>query len=98
MLLSVATGAAAYFGYIPTAAERAPVFIAWSHPDIMAVLGHGCSIVLGIGAGDSGGGLRDHLVSPSMAAHIRRRAVSGVRPLAEGFTFSRQTKKRRIAE
>ena len=96
MLLSVAAGVATYLGYIPPASERAPQFIAWSHPDILAVLGHGCSILLGISAGDSGGGLRDHMVSPSMAAYYRRRSVSGLHSLAKDI--ARQAKKSRIVE
>lgn len=47
-LAMFAADMAAAYGMLATAADRPRVFLAWSHPDVLALLGHGASIVLGI--------------------------------------------------
>lgn len=44
----VAADAATLLGWLSSAAQRPRVFLAWSHPDVLALLGHAASIVLGL--------------------------------------------------
>ncbi len=58
-LVSVLAAVMATFGVIPDHLTRDNSwFIAWSYPDIEALLGHACNIALGIGAGDMGRRIR----------------------------------------
>lgn len=53
-LVSLLVGGLTIVGVVPDAAARGAVFIDVSHPDALALLGHGASITLGLGAGDAG--------------------------------------------
>ena len=69
-------GGLTYFGLIPNSAARPDVYIAWSYPDIISILGHMASITLGLGAGDAGLRVRDHFRSRSLALHYRSELVA----------------------
>jgi hypothetical protein len=58
------------FGFIPDHTERARMFIAFSQPDITAILGHAANIVIGFGAGDFGSKVRSYLTADLMASDI----------------------------
>ena len=70
LLLSVLASVLATVGLIPDHLTRDNSwFIAWSYPDIVALLGHGANILLGLGAGDGGRMVRVPLESrPRLAA------------------------------
>jgi len=70
-LISVVVGAATFFGLVPNSGDRPFIYIAWSHPDILAIIGHTSNVVLGIASGDSGGGIRKRLESPSGYSILR---------------------------
>lgn len=60
-LLSVVAGVATFFGMIPGSVDRPFLYIAWSHPDILAIIGHGANVILGMGSGDLGAGRRRYM-------------------------------------
>jgi hypothetical protein len=54
--LSSFVGFLVYNGLVCSSQERDLIFIAFSYPDILAILGHSASIFLGYKSGDFGGG------------------------------------------
>lgn len=75
---SVCCGIATEFGVIASGAERPRVYVALAHPDLLSILGHAASIVLGAAAGDGGLRIRDILGRRSVAVHYRADAVRRV--------------------
>lgn len=57
---------AAVSGALPPASARPRTFLAWSHPDVLALLGHGASIILGLWA--EGGRLSAALRRPALVS------------------------------
>ena len=51
------------FGLVPSHLQRAPVFLAFSLPDIVALAGHGANIAIGAGSGDGGSRILSFLTS-----------------------------------
>lgn len=77
-LLSLLTSFCTELGYIPNSANRPPMVIAWSHPDITAILGHLAAIVVGAASGDSGGRFKNALGSLEMVHSYGRRGISSI--------------------
>lgn len=88
-LVSVATSGLTQLGVIPDSTMRPDVYIAWSHPDITAILGHMASITLGLGAGDAGYRIGLALRRRSVAADYRFGFVSRLAGLAKGSSTAR---------
>lgn len=82
-LLSVAAGVLTHLGLIPSPEDRAPLFIAWSYPDIVALLAHAANVTLGLGAGDAGRLVRVPLRVRSVAHPLGWRLVARVYPREE---------------
>lgn len=70
-LLSVAASFLAFVGVVPGPEERAGGFIAFSMPDIAAILGHLANAVLGLGSGDAGRRVRARAIIPVPWARMR---------------------------
>ena len=83
-LTSVAAAGLTALGWVPSHLERDPVFIAWSYPDIVALLGHGANIVLGLGAGDAGRRIASALRPRPLVFGYRRELVARMVALAKG--------------
>lgn len=79
----VAAGGLTVLGIIPGPAQRADAFIAFSYPDVVALLGHAANIVLGLGAGDAGLLARNRLRVRPMALDYRRGLYSRIGWLAK---------------
>lgn len=53
-LISAATAGATAFGLLPSHLNRPYEYIAWSYPDIAAIIGHVANCTLGAASGDAG--------------------------------------------
>ena len=74
---SVLVGYFTYSGFIPDQfARNSSTVIAWSHPDLTAILGHFASITLGAGAGDGGKSIQSYLRSLPLAFNWRDRMAN----------------------
>lgn len=77
LLAAAATAVLSHVGIIPDHLNRDNTrFIAWSYPDIVAVLGHFCNILLGVGAGDAGRRVRVALAPWPLVFTARRDIVA----------------------
>lgn len=82
-LLSVFTGVLTETGFITAGSHRPPMVIAWSHPDITAILGHLSAITLGAASGDSGKRVRSYLMGWTVGHSLAHRGYSGLLALGK---------------
>lgn len=78
-LVSFVIGLATVSGILPNAEQRADLYIAFSHPDLVAICGHLANVTLGAGAGDGGKRVRQL---------IGRRIAGGPMGLALGYRIA----------
>ena len=89
-LLSVMTSTATEFGFITDVSRRPAMIIAWSHPDITAILGHCAAIVLGMASGDSGKRIRLALTRWRVGDSLAHRGWVGCVALAKNLAGPRR--------
>lgn len=84
LLLAVVSGILSAAGIIPNHLHRDNArFIAWSYPDIVALLGHAANVTLGWGSGDAGKLVRIPLQVRVLGSSLGWRFVSRVAALAK---------------
>ena len=75
-LVSVFVGISTEYEFITDASRRPALIIAWSHPDITAILGHLAAVTLGAASGDSGKRIRSALAGRPVADSLASRGIA----------------------
>jgi len=70
-LLGLACAALTAAGAIPPPSNRPGVFLAWNFADLSSLIGHACSVLLGLGSGDWGRRVRSAAVLHWRIAPVR---------------------------
>jgi hypothetical protein len=89
-LASFVVGLATVSGLIPNAGQRSDVYVDWSHPDLLAVIGHLANVTLGAGAGDGGKRIRGFL--GTRLTHRSMGLAFGYRILARARALGKSSK------
>lgn len=82
-LAAFAVSVLSFLGVVPSHLERPYTFVAFSQPDLTAILGYCAMIACGLSAGDGGVRIRDWFGRPSVAAGHLHSVVYRVRAFAE---------------